>query len=279
MTLTGYALVLLIVATAALLMLLTRNLGRFRMTGHTGMKGAASRAIVDARPRPGNQLAILRFEDLLARTGTAGFVHQIENRTGFAPENFRRDCLPLLQRVAEFVQLYPASEAHHHAQEGGLLIHLLETAAYALHFREGLELPVAAPPEERERLKHRWTYGVLLAALLHDIGKPLVDLRITLYGTDPKAGTPWRPFAGAVTETPGATHYTVEFASPSERDYDEHRRLGYSLAQSFLPLHARLWLAEDAALMRELAGYLSGESERRRHRRVSPARRRRVGTS
>lgn len=101
---------------------------------------------------------------------------------------------------------------------------------------------------------------MLLAALLHDIGKPLADLRITLFGAEAHAGTPWRAFAGAVTDTPGATHYAVEFASPTERDYDEHKRLAYSMAQGFVPQHVRLWLAEDAALMRELAAYLSGEA-------------------
>ena len=236
-----------------------------RLTRHLGGKpvGRLRRVpppgIAQPRSRPADQLPILRFDDLIERTGTRGYIHQMEDRTGFAPESFRRDCLPLLRQIAEFVQLFPASECHHHALEGGLLIHLLETAAYALHFREGLELPVSAPPEERERLKHRWTYGVLLAALLHDIGKPLVDLRVMLHGSDARTGTPWRAFAGAVTDAPGATHYTVDFASPNERDYDEHRRLGYSLAQGFVPRHARLWLAEDPELMRELAAYLSGE--------------------
>lgn len=259
MTIAGYAWVLFIVGGAALVMFLTRNLGRLRTTRYTTVKGETPDEAAKVLPRPSNQLPILHYEDLLGRTGTAGFIHQIENRTGFAPENFERDCLPVLRRVADYVQLFPASEAHHHAREGGLLIHLLETAAYALHFREGVELPLAAPPEERERLKHRWTYGVFLAAMLHDIGKPLADLRIALYRSDRSAATMWHAFAGAVTDTPGATHYTVEFASPSERDYDEHRRLAYSLVQSFVPQHARLWLAEDAVLMRELAGYLSGE--------------------
>lgn len=118
---------------------LTRNLGQ--------ASGDPPR--LPAAPTPANQLPILDVDALLARTGAAGFVRQIEQRSGFARENFERDCLPLLRTVAEYVQLFPASEAHHHAQEGGLLIHLLETAAYALHFREGQELPLAAAPEER----------------------------------------------------------------------------------------------------------------------------------
>lgn len=256
----AFALILLIMAASGLaLYLFTRRYGRARGTRAAVQVARRGELTAPGSQRPGNQLPILDFDALLARTGTTGFLHQIENRTGFARENFELDCLPVLRQVAEYVQLFPASEAHHHAQEGGLLIHLLETTAYALHFREGVELPVEASPEERARLKHRWTYGVMLAALLHDVGKPLADLRITLYGADPTTGTAWHAFAGAATAIPDLSHYTVDFASPTERDYDEHRRLAYSLAQQLIPQRTRLWLAEDPALIRELAAYLSGE--------------------
>ena len=38
------------------------------------------------------------------------------------------------------------------------------------------------------RLEHRWTYAVFVAALLHDVGKPVTDVLVTLYTNDPRDG-------------------------------------------------------------------------------------------
>ncbi|MDO1762441.1 TraI domain-containing protein, partial [Escherichia coli] len=65
-----------------------------------------------------------------------GTVRSIGSSLGLSAQSERRDVEPLIQQLAEFVQLLPASESHHHAQPGGLLIHLLEVARSALHFRE-----------------------------------------------------------------------------------------------------------------------------------------------
>lgn len=73
--------------------------------------------------RPANQLPILTGAELLLRTGSAGLLEQIRSRMGLTPDNYQRDVLSLVHNFAEFVQLLPASESHHHAQPGGLLVH------------------------------------------------------------------------------------------------------------------------------------------------------------
>src|SRR3546814_6793384 len=85
-----------------------------------------------------------------------------------------------LERYAELVQVFPASEAHHHAYPGGMLDHGLEIVAYSLKLRQSHLLPVGASPEDQAAQSEAWTAAVAYAALLHDIGKIAVDLHVKL---------------------------------------------------------------------------------------------------
>ena len=58
-----------------------------------------------------------------------------------------------LERYAELVQAFPASEAHHHAYPGGMLDHGLEIVAYSLKLRQSHLLPIGANPETGPRVR------------------------------------------------------------------------------------------------------------------------------
>ncbi len=219
---------------------------------------ATAAPAANASNLPSNHLAVMGYDGLLLATGTNGLVREIQEKFGYADANFKRDVVPVLQQFSEFVQLLPASESHHHAQPGGLLIHLLEVARNALHFREALKLPQGASPEEQSRLGPRWTYGVFLAALLHDIGKPIADVRVTLYDGNPNSGKSWSGLAGSMPEARGIS-YTVTF--PEQRDYGLHQKLPVILLRSMVPVSTLQWLSEDAQLLQLLMGYLSGENK------------------
>src|SRR3546814_2629606 len=60
-----------------------------------------------------------------------------------------------LERYAELVQVFPASEAHHHAYPGGMLDHGLEIVAYSLKLRQSHLLPVGASPEDQAAQSER----------------------------------------------------------------------------------------------------------------------------
>ncbi|MFP4893943.1 MobH family relaxase [Paraburkholderia sp. EG304] len=186
-----------------------------------------------------------------------GTVRSIGSSLGLAAESERRDVAPLIQQLSEFVQLLPASESHHHAQPGGLLIHLLEVARSALHFREGYRLPLGASPEDQMQHGARCSYAVLVAALLHDIGKPLADLKIEIVsGTTER---PWVPLAGSMNGQ-GGEWYRVDFPEPAQRDYGEHARLSIVLLQRLVSSASLAWLAEYPPVIDELAAYLSGDA-------------------
>ena len=209
--------------------------------------------------RPANQIAVMSMAELVDTTRTERLLRSLEQRTRFSRAMFNRDCGCVLEALADYVQMLPASECHHHAQPGGLWTHLLEVADAALTFRGGIEMPQGATTEERKRLEHRWTYAVFCAALLHDIGKPVTDLRVTLYAHDPRAGRRWAPLAGPM-RAHGASHYSVEFVEAAERDYQAHQKLAAMLLHQFVPARLVRWLSEEGDVLNQLLAYLSGEA-------------------
>jgi integrating conjugative element relaxase (TIGR03760 family) len=192
-------------------------------------------------------------ETLILMNKLDPLIAQCRDRMGFDYAIFKNDCLPLIYKSAEWVQMLPASESHHHAQPGGLVLHMLESASVALRLRQGYLLPVGAAPEEIPERKHRWTYAVFLAALLHDIGRPIADIQVKL-----KNNALWQPLAGSMLEQ-GITQYKINFEI-KKRDYELHKRLPIILFQRLVPAHVLSWLAQDAVLMQELTSYLSGDS-------------------
>ncbi|RVU42859.1 hypothetical protein EOE66_21535 [Rubrivivax rivuli] len=219
-----------------------------------------SRPAAAPAPRPPAHIPVRGFDGIVAATSTAKLVQLVERKTRLSQANFTKDCQPVLESLAEFVQMLPASESHHHAHPGGLWQHLLEVADAALTFRAGMELPPGAGTEERKRLEHRWTYAVFVAALLHDVGKPVTDVRVTLYTEDPRDGRAWTPLAGPMRAF-GAHWYSLTFADPTERDYQAHAKLGAMLLHTFVPPRVTRWLAEEGDVLAQLLAYLSGEDK------------------
>ena len=101
---------------------------------------------------------------LLAEPRRQRLLEHIWQRTSLSRRQFRSLYLAPLERYAELVQQFPASEAHHHAWPGGMLDHGLEIVAYALKLRQSHLLPAGASPEARAA-------GTAYAALRYDIGK------------------------------------------------------------------------------------------------------------
>jgi integrating conjugative element relaxase (TIGR03760 family) len=212
----------------------------------------ADRCVADLLPRVGNRLLVLSGAQLLSLRDVNPWVVAIEKQSGLLSGSFQRDCEPVLIAVAQYVQLLPASQSHHHANPGGLLVHLLESAAFAVSIRKSRTLPVNAPVESIAKRQHRWTYAVFLASLLHDIGKPLADLNVQmLVGGDSK---PWNPMTAAMNQL-GATQYEVNFAS--QRNYYLHEKLPILFLKSLVPEASIQWLAEDDDCFNELTQFLS----------------------
>lgn len=206
---------------------------------------------------PEDELPVLASDALIERVGMTHLVGGLRRKFGFPAEMYEAAVRPVIGAFAEFAQLLPASESHHHAEPGGLLVHTLEVANFALDYRRGQILPKGAPPEAIGEQAHRWTYALLIAALLHDVGKPIVDVRVHLR-KGPSQTEAWWPLAGSMAAC-GATSYRLEFVGRDSRQYELHSKLPVLLLNRFVPAPILGWCSADEGLTRELLSYLAGE--------------------
>ena len=212
-----------------------------------------------AMPRwPEATLPVLDFDALVAISGTAIYLERTRQDCGLNERTWSDFILPVIRNVAELVQQLPASESHHHAHPGGLWIHTCETMRHAVRLRQGVVLPSGRDAEDQSKHRHRWTAGVIVATLLHDIGKTVTDLTVRLYGQTHR-GVVWNALAGDMRASQ-ATDYAVDFPRSSERDYKAHQRDGVLLMQRLVPSQTMVWIGEDPPLLDTLIQYLAGES-------------------
>ena len=147
---------------------------------------------------------------LLATPRRQKLLEHIWQRTSLSRRQFASLYLAPLERYAELVQQFPASESHHHAYPGGMLDHGLEIVAYALKLRQSHLLPAGTTPEAQAAQAEAWTAGTAYAALLHDVGKVAVDLHVEYAD-----GTVWHPWHGPLRRP-------YRFRYRKEREYRLH---------------------------------------------------------
>ena len=162
-----------------------------------------------------------------------------------------------IERFAALVQQLPASEAHHHAGEGGLLDHSLEVAVIALQLRRGYLLPPGAAPETQAKRQDLWTYAAFTAALVHDLGKAVVDQRIQLFDGHGQSAGVWAPWQGPMSDLRGS--YRVSFVR--ERQHKLHERVVPLLAPRILPPLGLSWIAGSREAFAAWLAVLSGAME------------------
>lgn len=223
---------------------------RSRSTVQTASAAPAGR-LPASPPRP-HLLPVLEADALLAKRRSA--IERIEELAGVPPEHYARLYRPALQAYAQFVQQLPASEAHHHAGIGGMLDHGLEVVVNALSLRRGYLLPPGAAPELQYQLADLWTYATFAAALLHDLAKPAVDQRVTLYAADGREIGPWDAWGEPM---PTGAWYAVGYRRG--RSYGLHERAAPLLAPRILPAAGLSWLAGDLDVLSCLLGAIAGD--------------------
>ena len=206
----------------------------------------------------GNQtIPFLSGDELMAQRNRQVLLRRIEALAGLPDVHFDKLYRSMVLRFAAFVQLLPASEAHHHARLGGLLDHSLDVAHRALALRRGHLLPPQSPPEVVGRLADVWSFGVFSAALLHDVGKAVVNQHVTQYDGRGALLGPWNPWVGPMT---GIDRYHVEFRH--DRAYEDHTTVAPFVARTILPDAAVAWLGADVNLMLCWMATLAGNYDR-----------------
>lgn len=184
----------------------------------------------------------------------ADILASLRQQAGVPSAHWKALYQPLLDGYAAFVQQFPASEAHHHRERGGLLKHGLETALTALTLRRGILLPPGSSAEHLAEKQDVWSYATASAALLHDLGKPVVDQQIALRNADGHDLGYWNPLAGPI-HAPAAC-YSIHYVRG--RRYRLHPRLPPMLAHLLVPPRALEWLVQDLDVFESWLAVISG---------------------
>ncbi|ENV5318213.1 TraI domain-containing protein, partial [Neisseria gonorrhoeae] len=165
------------------------------------------------------------------------------------------------EKYIAFVQRLPASESHHHAGDGGLVRHTLDVAALALVASTSQSWPPNAKTEEIAKKTAVWRYGIMCAALLHDVGKTVTGFQVELFDSAISLEKLlWLPDTGSMAES-GKLYYRVEFPD-AKSAYSTHAEIAWTFFQALVPSHVRQWLATtDPNLMITLRNYLSGKKD------------------
>ncbi|WAG81594.1 TraI domain-containing protein [Metapseudomonas furukawaii] len=186
---------------------------------------------------------------LLSTPRRQRLLEHIWQRTSLSRKQFASLYLTPLQRYAELVQQFPASENHHHAYPGGMLDHGLEIVAYALKLRQSYLLPAGTTPEDQVVQSEAWTAATAYAALLHDVGKIAVDFHVELAD-----GSHWHPWHGPLA-------HPYRFRYRQDREYRLHSAATGLLYRQVLDGEILDWLSAYPPLWTSLLYVLAGQYE------------------
>ncbi|MBN2701120.1 MAG: TraI domain-containing protein [Methylothermaceae bacterium] len=174
------------------------------------------------------------------------------------PEEADALLTPVFWRYAAFVHLLPASETHHHRGAGGLLRHGLEVALGSVREMDNhLIFDLNRPPRERRDLAPRWRACYALAGLVHDLGKPFTDVRVTT----PDGQAHWSPLKETLYEwgqSLGMDRYHIHWRK--ER-YGQHNYGLPLVARQVLTPEIMEWLDYlDGNVLRLFSLFIGGEN-------------------
>lgn len=208
----------------------------------------------------GDRFLILAATELIVTLKLEPVLENIRETLGLSDENWKKDALPFLHNYIEFVQRLPASESHHHAGDGGLIKHTLDVAIIALTMSKNQSWPPMAPTEEIAQKTAVWKFGIMTAAIMHDVGKTLTGFKVALFtdfDSEPDENNFWLPDTGSMKET-GKKYYSVSFPD-KKTAYHVHAEIAWTFFQALVPNHVRQWIVDtDSKLVVELRNYLSG---------------------
>lgn len=199
-------------------------------------------------------LPILPVDELIA--AHAGKIASLNELAGLSESNFNKYYQSSIHNFARLVQLLPASEVHHHATPGGMLSHTLDVCVTALKLRQSYVLSINNNAEDVSVEKDSWTYAVFLAALCHDLAKPVVDQIIDIYDQDHKMSQ-WVPWSYFLDEQ--GKWYTCRFVR--KRQYHLHEKASLLLTYKIIPSYGMEWLSSHQTIFMQWLACVSGDNE------------------
>lgn len=211
---------------------------------------------------PDKGLAVPAVPPAILLESQRALIDDLQRASSMSHEDFRELLLPAIESYAAYVHLLPASEAHHHCGQGGLLRHGIECAFYAALKCESTVFALDHPPSTRKHLEPRWRMAAMIGAMLHDMGKPLVDVG-AIDGTGDLIWNPHTCSLFAWLQDNRLDYYQIHWR-PGAR-HKRHEAFTAALVYRLIPPATMAWLGDyhgqetvDAMMMA-----LSGSSDPR----------------
>jgi len=192
--------------------------------------------------------------DELIKQYQAPFAHVC--RTVGLPHDLEDKILrPILRRYASYVHLLPGSQNNHHVEPGGLLFHGYETAQIAVQSAEGVYFVVQGqPPSERKKMEPRWRVSLVIAAIAHDLGKPVTDMTVVADGVE----AAWNPLNISLSDWLTKNNIKYYHYMWKENRSQQHKYAGILLLNKLIG-DAASWLNEYGGhCIPSIMAYLSG---------------------
>lgn len=188
-------------------------------------------------------------------------IGQIREAGLASPDIFEQYYLESLRRFASYAHLLPASQTHHHRGAGGLLRHAAEVALWSLQSGDRVLLPGEQAPRRRRELEPRWHLAVFLAALCHDVGKPVTDLVVT----SRDGAKVWNPFVEDLYSWASRHGVDRYFLHWRENRAKKHTAISSLIAERIISPKGLAWIAEGDTelvlwMMETINGHPSAEN-------------------
>lgn len=129
-------------------------------------------------PPPKKGIPLHSIRDIY-KTHEEDLILPIFHALGLTEKDTNRYLLPVFMNYISYVHLLPGSRSDHHCGLGGLFYHGLDTALYAVKFSEGYMPYQGTNPGLKSFYETQWRVAVTIAALLHDIAKPVTDIVVS----------------------------------------------------------------------------------------------------
>ncbi len=169
--------------------------------------------------------------------------------------NFESAYLEPIHKLAELIQLLPASSHEHYSAPAGLFKMCLDLAFFSLQSADGKIFTPNETIEMRHRNEPRWRYATFMAAMTSQIYRSL-----TLMSVVNDRGEEWSRFSKSLTEwlqNTNTSRYYIKWHSASNVTGAE----GAAVLAKIIPTARYDWLAQgDVQIVRDMNQVAMGAS-------------------
>lgn len=188
-------------------------------------------------------------------------LRKLHHDSALSHEEFHNFIMPAVRNYAAYVHLLPASEVNHHCGQGGLLRHGLEVATNAARLCNNRKFAMDQVPSLRHHIEPRWRACALIGGMLHDMGKPLIDVG----AVDDSGQLVWAPHSKSLWEwlcEHRLTGYRIQWRAGAR--YKRHEALNAIPTYRIIPDATMSWLLQyGSEPMDQLVLMLAGNTDPR----------------